>query len=342
MLIDWITARIPVADLPPMVQDVCRGWGDRVMRYCPKTGNIAWESAAWESVRSDSHQIAVKVAGDLWMQGSPARVMGDGDTVFGSGASAALDLRGCVDRMARFVATLLDLPALPEASAWTVSRVDVTGNLLLPSLVDVRSALSILRDCEGGRYRVSQQSGDTVYWSHLSKLRSGKAYAKGPHLLYLEGKRTYTGRGYGREEVDCASRLLRLELKLGREYWRRNEWQNADAGSLRHEWETYFSRMIGDAEMNEKTTDIRERIEQYAPTKGQAASAHATWALIKNEGWERARDLHTKTTWYRNLKTLRAAGFGDADFSAGVVVPLRRRILEAQLVTSWDELMKAA
>lgn len=33
---------------------------------------------------------------------------------------------------------------------------------------------------------------------------------------------------------------------------------------------------------------------------------------------------------------------GDADISAGNVVPLRRRILECQLINSWSDIQKVA
>ncbi|NLC21164.1 MAG: hypothetical protein GX771_04540, partial [Halomonadaceae bacterium] len=183
-MIDWVTARCPLELLSDDARAAALALGDRIQRYDPVTGDVVWTTAAWDSIRSDSHQLAAKAGCDLWVQGSPGRIIGDGDTVFSSGAAAALDLRGCVDRMRQFLAARLGAE-LPPAEVWIVSRIDVTGNVQLQSLAEVRQALSILRDVEGGRYRVSQQAGDTVYWSHSSKHRSGKAYAKGPHLLHL-------------------------------------------------------------------------------------------------------------------------------------------------------------
>jgi len=315
------------------------GVNDRVLRLDPATGEIRWQTAAWDSVRSDSHQLAVRCMSEFWMQGSPARVLGDGCSVFGAGPSAALDLLGSVDAMRRYVSQRLGV-ILPAADRWIVSRVDVTGNLLLGSLEEVRQALTILRDCEGGRYRVSQQAGDTVYWSHRSKLRSGKAYAKGPHLTYLQRQRTYSGRSYTTDDIGEASRLLRLELKLGREYWQRNDWKKADAKALASEWESYFHRMIGDTEMTHDNR-LRQCIEEVAETKGQANAAYGCWLMIQAEGWERARECYTKRTFYRHMKILRRAGLGDADISSGRVVPLRRKVMQAQLVRSWADLKAA-
>ena len=339
MLIDWVTARVPLEDLTDEARECVRQIGDRITCYCPKTGEAKWTTFAWDSIRSDSHQIAVRVGTDLWIQGSPARVIGEGDTVFGAGATAALDLRGCVERMASFVAGRLGVK-LPRWDRWLVTRVDVTGNLELGSLEEVHQALTILRDCEGGRYRVSQQQGDTVYWSQRSRLKAGKAYAKGPHLEHLKKVKTYSGRGYTPQDIEAANRLLRLELRLGREYWSRHDWKRADAEQLRNEWADYFGRMIGGAEMT-TDSDVKARVMAAASTEGRGRAAYGCWLLIQAEGWERARSSYAKSTWYDHLKVLHRAGLGDADISAGRVVPLRRRVMEARLVTSWDQLKAA-
>ncbi len=336
MLIDWTTARVPLDLLTDEAREKAWQIGDRLCCYCPKTGDVRYESFKWESIRSDSHQIVIKAGSDLWMQGSPARVIGAGDAVFGAGASAGLDLLGCVDRMRQFVSAQLGCP-LPPADLWTVSRIDITGNLELDSIAEVRQALTILRNCEGGRYRVSQQQGDTVYWSHGSKLKAGKAYAKGPHLAKLMGNPKYDGCRYTAEEISAANRLLRLELKLGREWFARNPWLNVTPEQLRQEWESYFFRMIGGADMA-SDDDLQQRVIAAAKTEGQGKAAYGCWVMIQREGWERAREFYSKPTWYRHLNTLRAAGLRDADISVGQVVPLRRQIMQARLVTSWSQL----
>lgn len=306
--------------------------------------NLVWESTAWDSMRSDSHQIAFKVGADaVWLQGSPARVCGSGDAVFGEGPAKALDLPACLQRMIAFVNSKLPVPLATDPALWSVSRIDVTGNLLLPSLADVRVALRVLRECEGGRYRVSQQAGDTVYWSHRSRLMSGKAYAKGPHIAYLMGK-TQDGKRYSVTEIELANRLLRLELKLGAQWLRERAgkpWHELTADELTERWRDYFFRMIGETEMTDDD-DLKERIIKAADTKGKGQAAYGCYLLIKNEGWEKAREAFTKPTWYRHLQVLRAAGLADADISAGNVVPLRRKVIECQMITSWHDLKKAA
>ena len=189
---------------------------------------------------------------------------------------------------------------------------------------------------------MSQQAGDTVYWSHRSKLRSGKAYAKGPHLRFLQKNADYTGRRYNELELLQAEKLLRLELKLGREFWDRHNWKETTAIQLQQQWQDYFGRMIGDSAMT-NDSDVKERITEAAKAMGMRGNpAYGCWLMIESQGWERARDSFSKSAWYRHLKVLHAAGLGDADISAGRIVPLRRRIMEAELVTSWAQLVKAA
>jgi len=345
MLIDWVTARLDFEHFERSELDAMRVMSDRILRYNPKTGEKVWESAAWDSIRSDSHQLSMRVGSDaLWVQGSPARVIGEGCAVFGAGASSALDICGCVERMASYGFGAMGLKGRGKVEQWKVSRIDVTGNLLLDSVVEVRDALRVLRDIEGGRYRVSQQAGDTVYWSHKSRIRSGKAYAKGPHLEYQ--KKRGQGLEYNDEQIGMASRLLRLELKLGSQFLREDRagkhWYELTAEDLRQQWENYFEKMVGDVEIT-NDEDLKKRISEVAQSPGYARAAWGTWCSIQTQGWERARAMTGhKTTWYKHIRILREAGLGDADISKGEVVQLRRRVLEFQLVDSWADFRKVA
>lgn len=343
MLIDWITARLPESFIAPITWGSLSEIGDRVIRLDAQTGDVKYMVQAWDSVRSDSHQVTIRLGSDaLWIQGSPARVMGSGCSVFGDENAAKLDIYTCLQSMIGFLEKQLNLSLAP-APAWLVSRLDITENLLLPSLADVRSALSMLRGCEGGRYRVSSTAGDTVYWSQKSRLRKGKAYAKGPHLKYLNKKPDYLIR-YTDNQLKAAEKLLRLELTLGSQWFRRNcpggSWEEITSYQLADEWEKYFSRMIGTTEIVDQQTLIT-RLQAVAPTPGRAKAALSTWSLIQAYGWETARELNTKTTWYRNLQLLHAAGLGDADISAGNIVAFRQRVFECQAIHSWDELLAA-
>lgn len=360
MLLDWLTLRLQRESCPDWSGwEVLQGWGDRILRICPKTGEVRWSIDAWESVRSDSHQIAIKAsASSLHIQGSPARVMGDGDTVFGSGEQGR-DVAACARAMIDFAVVRIGyvsshgcLPVmafgafsdLPSYRLFRLTRADITKNYLLCSAADVRVTLSCFRNVEGGRYRVSQQAGDTVYWSHKSQLRAGKAYAKGPHLKYLMDQKTYTGCVYSAGDLDLASRLVRLELRLGSDYLGRLRksgvlWYNLPWSFWSDEHDSYFGRMVGGVEVSDMS--VHSAIDKVTPTSGQARAVQRTWAMINLMGWQAARESMPKRTWYLHLQFLRAAGLGDADISAGRVVALRRQIVLSP-VSSWEELRRAA
>lgn len=61
----------------------------------------------------------------------------------------------------------------------------------------------------------------------------------------------YKGRIYTETEMQAAEKLIRLELTLGREWFRElpNSWHSLTRSDFIKEWEAYFSRMLGDAEM---------------------------------------------------------------------------------------------
>ncbi len=342
-VIDWLSLRLERDDCPVWGGwKFLENWGDRILRICPRTGVVKWQTSAWDSVRSDSHQIAVRCSGTaLYIQGSPARVMGSGDTVFGV-EGAGCDVWACAQAMIGFVSCMLCISPVPHARVWHLSRSDVTENFLLDSLAAVRVALAELRNIEGGRYRVSQQAGDTVYWSHLSKLRSGKAYAKGPHLRYLLNQATYSGCSYSESDLELASRLLRLELKLGREWWRRQgSWWLIKYSVLKEQHDDYFLRMVGIEGLEVADMGLVQKFIEAAPSEGQGKAAARTWTMIQSIGWQATRDSMPKSTWYLHLKILKAAGMGDADISAGRVVSLRRPLI-MRPVSSWAELRLAA
>ena len=342
MLIDWMTLRLDHASCPDWGGwQRLKNWGDRIMRVCPSTGLVVWDMAAWDTIRSDSHQISISATStQLRIQGSPARVLGYGDAVFGFG-SAGRDPYHCASAMIAFVARLLNFSPLPHPRLWSCSRIDVTCNYCLSSAADVRVALSELRSVEGGRYRVSQQAGDTVYWSHTSTHKSGKAYAKGPHLRYLVNKHSYSGFNYSDSDLLLADSLLRLELTLRRHFFKQSStpWYSLHWSDLFALFESFFLRMVGDVEVTDMT--FYDRLLTVAPTPGQGKAAFCTWSIVQSRGWQWARENIPQSTWYRHLAIFRLAGLGDADISAGRVVSLRRRIVMTP-VASWDELRRAA
>lgn len=351
MLCDWLTLCVSLDVVPPEVLFLL----DHRRIFCidTQTGESCWETAAWESVRSDSHQVATRLGvHDILIQGSPARLLSpSGDNVFGS-----LDLVVCVSAMVGHVwqAAGVPFPGISVSEESTaaqcafadsirIRRMDVTGNLCLGSLAEVRTALAWLRGTEGGRYRVSQQAGDTVYWSHRSRLRSGKAYAKGPEL-----RRRKDGE-IPESDLLLADRLLRLELKLGSQWWREDApsggWYNIPASFFSDLWSGYFGRMVSGLTGLEVVVEPERFIDQLLAqgvTKRQASAVLRTWAFIRADGWQAARESMPRRTWYHHVGLLRSLGLTDLDLSHGQVVPFSVRRVSAELVSSWDDLRRVA
>lgn len=332
-MLDWLTLRLNASKLDAHVLASFRATQGRIMHLNPD-GTIKWDIPAHESIRSDSHQITVRLGSDLSIKGSPARVMSK-DNVFGSG-----NIVICAQAVLAFVCQNRSV-TLPEYQHWNVTRVDITHNYDLRELAAVRQALHELEITEGGRYQ-KQTHASTVYWSSRSSVRSGKVYAKGPHMLEQQrtGKTSFTD-----EELQQAQGLLRLELQLKNQYWREQAekpWYQYTEQDFDRIHEGYFKPLVGSIEVVEMDNIQQKCVEaarQLGKSEGQGKSAYLYWILIREVGFEQARGLTPKRSHYRHLQVLREAGFGYADFQARNVTRLRRKpIVLGEPVRSWEDL----
>lgn len=332
-MIDWLTLKTPLIDLDDSVRVVLQRLNGRIMKIS-KEGEVEWMTPARESIRSDSHQVSIRVATDIEICGSPARVLHK-DNVFGSG-----DIVFCASAMIGFVEGQLGVSLPHEADRWKVSRIDITHNYDLGSSAEVRQALAFLRHSEGGRYQV-RTSSESVYFNAGSRMRSGKAYHKGPHLAYQMKKRQAE---FTALELSLAERLLRLELSLRSQWWHRSrqDWYDLNETQLDRIHADYFDQFIGKVEVVEMD-NLLQSLEKVSETKGQALSAYRTWSLVKSIGVREAQASMPDRTWRRHKKLLFDAGLTWADLQMSNVVPLRRRpILLGAPVRSWDELIAKA
>lgn len=338
-MIDWLTLQIDSDRLSDETLNALRVKHSLIMCLNPD-GSVEWQRPARREVRSDSHQITVELCGSLRIYGSPARVgLKTVDNVFGSG-----DPLECADRMLRFVESVEGVQ-LPEAQEFSCTRMDVTHNYDMGCLVNVKSALEILRHAEGGRYQV-RTAAETVYWSTKSTVRSGKAYSKGEHMRYLDRR----GRAHlDQEKMQLCDGLLRMELSLRRHYFARQcptPWHQLEESQLDQIHGAYFGQLIGSVEISERTDMRRACIDaalRLGLSEGQGKAAFLSWTVIQSQGYQAWREYSPRSTFYRHKKILREAGLSYADFAARNVVPLRVRRLElARPVRSWHEIKRAA
>jgi II/X family phage/plasmid replication protein len=317
------------------------------------TGEILETFAVWSAIRSDSHQISVCVGSDsLRIQGSPARVIGSGCSVFSSAPASDLDLRACGWAMINYVGRQLDVDfsEIPIES-WKCTRVDVTQNYFLPSLADVRSTLETFSRINAGRLRVKQVAGSTVYWNQSSTYASGKAYAKGPHLDY-QAKKTPHALVADDQQRQNAGHIIRLEVSLKRHYWRemsKLRWHEMNHLELAFQFNSFFEFIWGKSDMRTLETLVEVNhdakfsalCQAVAKTPAQGLAAYRTWAAIRSSGIETIKGSMSVSTWTRHQRILLDAGLTRGDLSLGAVTPILRRI-ELYPVNSWAELARLA
>lgn len=332
-MIDWLTLHIDREKVSVEAWATLSARHGQIMKLSAD-GEIEWRCPARESIRSDSHQTTVLAGYDLQISGSPARVRNT-NNVFGTGNPAL-----AATQMILFVQEMTGVKLPLDLTQWRVTRMDVTENYDLGSPAEVRQALNYLRHAEGGRYQV-RTSSESVYWNSGSRMRRGKAYHKGPHAAYQDkkGQAVYTP-----EQIEAAGRLLRLELSLCSEYWRRSTkpWHRVKDCELERMHSEYFGQFIGKCEVVEMDGLLNE-LEKVAPSEGQALAAYRTWSLIRAIGVRETEASMPRSTFLRHRKILFDAGLTHADLHASNVIPFRRRTIElGQPVRSWDELLKAA
>ena len=332
MLIDWMTLSTDASLLDPQTVAKISSGQDKIMRVSSE-GEVKWVMPCRANIRSDSHQITVRIGSHLDIQGSPARTKGTRDNVFGEAnpVNAFLD-------MVQFLSNTLEVSLPCNPTCWWLTRMDVTGNFDLGSLPNVRQALNYLRHVEGGRYQVKTEA-ETIYWAKSSRLRAGKAYAKGLHMRHLAEKGQVD---LTLDQLFLVDRLLRLEMRLGNQFWRERaaqRWYQWSSEQLYEQFTAYFGQFIGKVEVVE-VDKLLDELMKVAPTEGLAKAAYRTWLLIQSHGIEKAREFMAKATWHRHKRLLQDCGVSWADFHHRALVPFRRKtIVLSDPVRSWEDLI---
>lgn len=340
-MIDWLTLWLDASLLDRESMHRVLKNADRVQRINGLTGEIQWESAVREHIRSDDHNVTVNFGSRLQIQGSPARVV-SAHNVFGS-----LDIQECAKQMILFVARHHSMIIPSDLKMWSCSRIDVTQNFDMGSLAQAQQAVDYLKPLKCGRQKTS--TFDTsVIWGRGSTLHKGKAYLKGPQLRELVTKNNAR---VSDEELAKADRLLRLEYSMCRGLIRRiressgRNWYDFTPEFLLFHHSDYFSKFISTIEVVDMC-NILERLlnnvgsgEGQIPTEGRARAAYRCYTDIRSRGLHITKQDYRKATWYDHLKHLRSIGLGDSDLQPSNVVPLRRRqIFLDQPVSSWDQI----
>lgn len=340
-MIDWLTLRLDASFLPPNVQQILKKNTARILKI-DKDGALEWESSARESISSDSHQIVIQFGSTLQIMGSPARV-NTGNNVFGS-----LDIQKCAFDMIYFVQKHFCVIFPVELKQWSCTRIDITTNYDLGSLVSVLEAIDALKVVKVGRQKVSPYDSGVV-WGKGSNLHNGKAYAKGPDLVRnVKRKKAFCSE----VELEKSDRLLRLEYSARRHLIQRIK---NDSGLSWYQYTSlyliglhthYFEQFISDIEvidMENVSKTLLSNVgegEYNIPTVRQASAAYDCYLRCKNLGRHNAKNTYSSSrTWFRHLKNLKISGIKAIDLQSSNVIPLKKRqIILENPVSCWDDI----
>lgn len=356
-MIDWLSLRIDLMHLPEPVVRKLQSLNSRLFKVSASTGHVEWESFAWESVASDTHQICFRVGSDFYIQGSPAR-LGLPNNAFGS-----LCIQYCAKKMISFASSFLGLTELfeeirsgsidaenqptiagfPPLSFWSCTRIDITRNYLMQSEAEARQALAYLKQSPEGKQRHSYETNG-FYIGKRSTLHKGKIYLKGQ-----DAKRNQkSGRAhYTEEQLEKSQLLLRTEYTMARGIIRRFRenhsinWYQLNPDYLLSLHDSYFKDYFSQIEVTDMGT-VLEKLLDVAPTEGQGRAAYDCYTRIRLFGYEQAKTSFTKPSWYRHLKLLKLAGFNRSDLQPTNVIPLQKRAIHiACPVRHWDDIQVA-
>lgn len=356
-MIDWLSLKIDLIHLPEPVVRKLQSLNSRLFKVSASTGQIEWESYAWESVRSDTHQLCFRVGTEFYIQGSPAR-LGLTNNVFG-----ALCIKYCARKMISFAASFLGLSDLfsesrctdfhaqhddlcsgfPPLRFWKCSRIDITRNYLMQSEAEARQALAYLKQSPESRQKHSYESSG-FYIGKRSTLHKGKIYLKGQDAKRCQraGRALYTD-----DQLLKSQRLLRAEYTMARGLIRRLRedyslhWYDLTSDYLLRLHGAFFKDYFSEIEVTDMAS-VLEKLLIVAPSEGQARAAYDCYVRIRMCGYEQAKVTFTKPSWYRHIKFLKMAGFNRADLQPTNVIPLQKRAIQvSEPVRHWDDICVA-
>ena len=251
------------------------------------------------------------------IQCSPAKLLSDGNNIFGEGPPAAHDLTESAKLL------LLDMPDIDgkrfihryPLHAWLTTRIDITFNRIYPTAKAVNAAFKRLRVTHHNN-DMPENSRRSLIWHPTSKWRRPKAYRKGPETRgrNKQAIRREEPRPYSQRDLFVANHLLRLELQLEAQWCA--EHLPATPQQLIDEWRHHVMPLIEDEAHIAEHDEVREAV--YAKYDNRkAASLMVAWRLITAEGYERSRERTDRVTFYRQVRDLKAAGISDLHTWAG-------------------------
>lgn len=340
MLIDWLTLRTPISDIQEADLLALLPYFAKLQVTNALTDEVIKTKLVIDidSVRSDFSGMVWSISSNgptkyLNIGASPASLE-HGSNLFGS-----LDYHYCKQLLLNHARKVLKGVMLFN-DGWQPRRLDITQNYFLQSRYQVKDALHILRSSDGMRQKATVQAGDSVYWGYSSHYRSGKAYDKHAQALELNKKAIKAKKPaiYTPEQLEIMNTILRLEMKLGRQYFdEHSDELLLTPDYLQKEHEEFFNKFIGSAEVTDMSS-LQKSLALVSPSQGFAKAAYTTYLMIKENGFEFTKESMARATFMRHKKLLLAAGLSESDLKSSNIVELRKRKINLEPVYNWDHL----
>lgn len=296
-MIDWITCKISVERMPT--------FGRRL--ETDDAGAIVLERDMPKHIESHNTSVFVVPAAGmekgLLISGNPTKWL-QGHNVWG------VDSWSIVVAFLHRLAEVLNLGRVYMVG---VSRLDITYSVVMSSEADVQAALSAIGNTTADRWGRPVMRRDTVYFGHQQRARL-VCYSKAPeyrrHMSKLSELRN----------IDLPP-ILRLELRLGRNWFAENNWMDCISDEYRR---SRWDDMINRIRINElETLDI-----SAMPRRVQ--KVYGLWVA----GVDLAQ-VYSRASLYRYAKELRGFGIDIwAPYDPGQVVHLRRVLKSRPLEAS--------
>lgn len=343
MLIDWLELRRQISDLEEQELYKLLPWLALMEIKDVTTDEVLNVKLVVNSqkVRSDFEGMVWRISSNgkqkyLSVGASPASILGKGNNVFGP-----LDYQFCKKIILEHARAALT-GSLFQLDGWLPRRVDITENFLLEDNNQVKQALNILRVSEGSRQRTTTdaKAGDSVYHGAGSRFRHGKNYDKWHHALHICKKFQKQNKPipFTPLQLDLLKGVLRQELTLGPQFFD----ENPDESLLSPEFLTqqhydFFRQFLGSSEVTSMDALLKQLL-LISPSPGIARSAYGTFLSIRQLGFHFVEANTSERTFRRHKKLLIEAGLSLGDLKSAQIIPLRKRAINLQPVTSWEQL----
>lgn len=287
-MIDWVTARLPLASMGPIN-------GGSVVSLGPD-GEVEWRTDR-RLVVEGSHSANITIRGGFGVvdfSGNPAKFE-QGHNVFGPP-----DLNPLMTRVMLHVCRQLDIvPTAENVRAWqlghyTLSRVDLNRMIDCGSTKRVLGILRVLNYAATTKYQRPVADGTTIYLGQKSRRQMLKFYAKGPELLKHPLSVTLAP-SWHQLLTDHAAPMLRLELTNGSKWFHESPYRDA--------W-------MWDASTPDKLIDERLAVLEVSDTMrlaDEAVHGLPPNLMLVYDSWRAGRDLrshYSKAHFYRLRRQL--------------------------------------